>query len=90
MSQLTLEQRVRVLEDTVAALVVGRTAFDLVIGEELHRIASLQENWDFEGAYAIEPAIVAAAGVRLATTRPAEIPSSRAGGRANAQGQSPI
>ena len=61
MMQHTLEERVRVLEDTVAALVAGRAGFDLAVGEELHRVASLPENWDSEGARAIDPGIIAAA-----------------------------
>ena len=61
MAQNTLEDRVRLLEDTVAALVAGRAGFDLTVGEGLHRIASLQENWDSEGARSIDPDIIAAA-----------------------------
>ena len=49
------------MEDTVAALVGGRSEFDLAIGKGLYRIASLPNNWDSEGACSIDPEVIEAA-----------------------------
>ncbi len=38
------------------------STFDLAVTNELHRLAALQENWDSQGARAIDPEIIAAAG----------------------------
>ncbi len=43
------------------------TTFDLTVKQELQRLASLQENWDSQGARSIDPEIVAAAGDFVST-----------------------
>ncbi len=43
------------------------STFDVAVKNELHRLASLQENWDSQGARSIDPQIIAAAAEFVST-----------------------
>ncbi len=50
------------------------STFDVAVKNELHRLASLQENWDSQGARSIDPQIIAAA-AEFVSTLPSRLKS---------------